>query len=433
MSCGDPTKGESVRMVRIVMKFGGSSVADLDRIRRVARRVKAECDDGHQVAVVVSAMAGETNRFSDLCRHLAPLHDVREYDAVVAAGEQVAAGLLAIALQDMGIMARSWAGWQVPIHTDDAHARARITHVSTEKLLPSLLRGEVSVVTGFQGVTPGGRVATLGRGGSDATAVALAAALDADICDIYTDVEGVYTADPRWVPRARKLTRMTYTEMLETASLGAKILQACSVEMALNYGVRLQVRSSFSCSAGTIICREREIMEQDRPRGVVCSQAEAKITLEGIPSRPGAVAGVLRLLSLQSILVDMVVFNGTENSGRGDLAFVVHREDLERAVDILETSHQKIGYRQIKVDSCVTKVSVVRLGSHSRPEPVHALLSALEDQKIALHAITASEAKVSVLVNESYAQQAVRILHTAYQLDATDTDQECNALMRSMT
>ena len=433
MLCGDPTKGESFRMVRIVMKFGGSSVADLDRIRRVARRVKAECDDGHQVVVVVSAMAGETNRFADLCRHLDPLHDVREYDAVVAAGEQVAAGLLAIALQDMGIMARSWAGWQVPIHTDDAHARARVTHVSTEELLPGLLRGEVSVVTGFQGVAASGRITTLGRGGSDTTAVALAAALDADICDIYTDVEGVYTADPRWVPCARKLTRMTYAEMLETASLGAKILQACSVEMALNCGVRLQVRSSFSYGVGTIVCRESEIMEKDRPRGVVCAQPEAKITLTGISSQYGGLTGVLRLLSSQSILADMIIFNRTEDSGRGDLVFAVHREDFGRAVDVLEKSRQKIGYRQIEVDSCVSKVSVVRLGSHSHPQPVHALLSALEEKRIVLHAISTSEMKISVLVNESYAQQAMRIFHTAYQLDATNTDQECSALMESFT
>ena len=419
-------------MVRIVMKFGGSSVADLDRIRCAARRIKSECDDGHQVAVVVSAMAGETNRFSDFCRRLAPLHDVREYDAVVAAGEQVSAGLLAIALQDMGVMARSWAGWQIPIHTDSVHGRARITHVATEEILPSLLRGEVPVVTGFQGVAPNGRVATLGRGGSDATAVALAAALDADICDIYTDVEGVYTADPRWVPCARKLTRMTYAEMLETASLGAKILQACSVEMALSYGVRLQVRSSFSCDVGTIICRESEIMEQDRPRGVVCSQAEAKIVLTGVSSCSGGVTSVLRLLSLQNISADMVVFNGVQGDKGGSLVFTVHRESVERVVDILERSRQKIGYHRVEVDSCVTKVSVVRLGAYSHPEPTHTFLAALEEQKIELHAVVASEMKVSILVSESCAQKAVRILHTAYQLDAIDTHQECGAV-RSIT
>lgn len=420
-------------MVRVVMKFGGSSVADLGCIRRVARRVKAELDDGNHVAVVVSAMAGETSRFIDLCRGLSSLHDVREHDAVAAAGEQVTAGLLAIALQDLGVVARSWAGWQVPIHTDGVHARAHITHIETKGLLPGLLRGEVAVVTGFQGLGPGGRITTLGRGGSDASAVALAAALDADICDIYTDVEGVYTADPRWVKHARKLTKMTYAEMLETASLGAKILQVCSVEMALRYGVRLQVRSSFSWETGTIICRENEIMEQDRPRSVVCSQAEAKITLTRVPSRPGGLAGVLRLLLSQRISADMVVFNGAQGEESADLVFTVHRDDVERSVCILEGARQKIGFYQIHIDSCVTKVSVVRLGMCSRPESVHALLSALEVQQIVLQALVVSEMKVSILVDESSAQKVVQVLHTACQLDSIRKDEECNAVMRKVT
>jgi aspartate kinase len=343
-------------MARIVLKFGGTSVRDIDRIKSVALRVKREVDAGHEIAVVVSAMAGVTNQLVDWVGQISRLHDAREYDAVVASGEQVTAGLVALALQDIGVNARSWLGWQIPLHTDGVHGKARIAEIPTAEIERRFAEGQVAVVAGFQGIGPDQRITTLGRGGSDTSAVALAAALKADRCDIFTDVDGVYTADPRIVTKARKLDRITYEEMLEMASQGAKVLQTRSVEMAMNHSVRVQVLSSFVDAPGTLVVDEDEIVEQQVVSGIAYSRDEAKVTLLRVADRPGVAASIFGPLADHSINVDMIVQNVSEDGRATDLTFTVAKSDLERALAVLEQSRESLGFDQLKPDSNVVKI-----------------------------------------------------------------------------
>lgn len=406
-------------MGRLVQKFGGTSVADIECIKAAAERVQAEVNNGHQVAVVVSAMAGETNRLVENTISISPLHDAREYDAVVASGEQVTAGLMALALQSLGVEARSWLGWQIPIHTDDAHGKARIQRIETEALSARLGQGQVAVVAGFQGLGPDNRITTLGRGGSDTSAVALAAALEADRCDIYTDVDGVYTTDPRIVSRARKLPRITYEEMLEMASLGAKVLQTRSVELAMKYGVRLQVRSSFSDSEGTLVVGEDEIVEQEIVSGIAHSRDEAKITLVRVADRPGIAASIFGPLTDANINVDMIVQNVSEDGRATDLTFTVTKSDFDRACAVLEENREELGYERLSADPNVVKISVVGVGMRSHAGVAQRMFTALAERGINIQVISTSEIKVSVLISEDYAELAIRALHTAYGLDAS--------------
>jgi aspartate kinase len=403
--------------MRLVMKFGGTSVADLDRIRNVAARVKQETEAGNEVAVVVSAMAGVTNQLVAWCQALSPLHDAREYDAVVATGEQVTAGLLAIALQEIGIEARSWQGWQLPIRTDNAHGKARIASIDGSELVRRMHMGQVAVVTGFQGISLNGRVTTLGRGGSDTSGVALAAALRADRCDIYTDVDGIYTTDPRLVPRARKLARISYEEMLELASVGAKVLQTRSVELAMNQQVRVQVRSSFQDVPGTLVVDEDEIVEQETVSGIAYSRDEAKITVRRVPDRPGIAAAIFGALAEQHVNVDMIVQN-VSAEGTTDMTFTVGKADLPRARGALDAIRSQVGYAEILTDPDVAKISVVGVGMRSHAGVAATMFRALADKAINIQVISTSEIKVSVLIAAEYTELAVRALHTAYGLDA---------------
>ena len=413
-------------MARIVMKFGGTSVADLACIRNVAARVAREVEAGNQVAVVLSAMSGATNQLVAWCQALAPLHDAREYDAVVATGEQVTTGLLAIALQERGIEARSWQGWQVPIQTDGAHGRARITGIDGAEIIRRMVAGQVAVVSGFQGIGPDNRITTLGRGGSDTSAVALAAAVQADRCDIYTDVDGIYTTDPRIVPRARKLDRIAYEEMLELASVGAKVLQTRSVELAMNQRVRVRVLSSFSempdgtlntQDLGTLVVDEEEIVEKQIVSGIAYSRDEAKITLRHIPDRPGIAAAIFGALAGHNVNVDMIVQNISAD-GSTDLTFTVGRSDLPRAQATLAEAQPQIGHAEVISDSNVAKISVVGTGMRSHAGVANTMFRALADKAINIQVISTSEIKVSVLIAADYAELAVRALHTAYGLDA---------------
>jgi aspartate kinase len=405
-------------MSRIVMKFGGTSVADLDRIRNVAARVKREVDAGHQVAVVVSAMSGATNQLVKWCQDLSPLHDAREYDTVVATGEQVTIGLTAIALQAIGVEARSWQGWQVPIITDNAHGKARVDRIEGEELIRRMEQGQVPVVAGFQGLEPTrNRVTTLGRGGSDLSAVALAAALKADRCDIYTDVDGIYTTDPRIVPRAKKLDRISYEEMLELASVGAKVLQTRSVELAMKARVRVQVLSSFEDKPGSLVVDEDEIMEKPIVSGIAYSRDEAKVTLRRVPDRPGVAARVFGPLSAANVNVDMIVQNIGADGGT-DMTFTVGRSDLPRATDILEKAKAELGYEALVADPDVAKISVVGIGMRTHAGVASTMFKTLADKGINIQVISTSEIKVSVLVAADYTELAVRALHTAYGLDA---------------
>jgi len=406
-------------MSRIVMKFGGTSVADVDRIRNAAARVADEVKAGNQVAVVVSAMAGATNQLVAWVNQVAPLHDAREYDAVVASGEQVTAGLMALALQQLGIVARSWLGWQLPLVTDAAHGKARIERIETAQLAERMARGEVAVVAGFQGIGPDNRVATLGRGGSDTSAVALAAALEADRCDIYTDVDGVYTCDPRIVTKARKLDRITYEEMLEMASLGAKVLQTRSVELAMNHRVRVRVLSSFESSPGTLVVDEDEIVEKQIVSGIAYSRDEAKITLVHVPDRPGIAAAIFGPLAEANVNVDMIVQNVSEDGKTTDLTFTVGKADLQRALAALEAAKEKTGYARLVPDPGVVKVSVIGVGMRSHAGVALAMFKALADKGINIEVISTSEIKISVLIDEQYLELALRALHTAYGLDAS--------------
>lgn len=407
-------------MARIVMKFGGTSVADLDRIRNVAQRVKKEVDAGNEVAVVVSAMSGVTNQLVGYCEEASPMYDAREYDVVVSSGEQVTSGLLAIVLQSLGVTARSWQGWQIPIRTDSIHAKARIQDIGTDELNKRMSGGEVVVVPGFQGVGDDNRVTTLGRGGSDTSAVALAAALDADRCDIYTDVDGVYTTDPRIVAKARKLDKITYEEMLELASLGAKVLQTRSVEMAMKHDVRLQVLTSFEEKPGTLVCGEDEIVEQELVSGIAYSRDEAKITLVGVADKPGISASIFGPLAETSINVDMIVQNISEDGQTTDMTFTVPRGDLHRAITLLEEKKGDITYKKMISDSNVVKVSVVGVGMRTHAGVAATMFTALAEKGINIQVITTSEIKVSVLIAEEYLELAIRALHTAYGLDAEE-------------
>ena len=409
-------------MSRIVMKFGGTSVADLDRIRNVARRVKREVDAGNEVAVVVSAMSGVTNQLVGYVDSLSKLHDPREYDAVVATGENVTSGLLAIALQELGVKARSWQGWQIPLRTDDAFGKARIEGVDGNLLIERMQAGEVSVVAGFQGIGPDNRIATLGRGGSDTSAVALAAAVKADRCDIYTDVDGVYTTDPRIVPRARKLPRIAYEEMLELASVGAKVLQTRSVELAMKERVRVQVLSSFAEAdggdlPGSLVVDEDEIVEKEIVAGIAYSRDEAKVTIRRVPDRPGIAASIFGPLSDAGVNVDMIVQN-TSADGTTDMTFTLSRTDLPRAQVVMEENKEKLGYTEILTDSNVAKISVVGVGMRSHAGVAATMFKTLAAKGINIEVISTSEIKVSVLIGADYTELAVRALHTAYGLDA---------------
>jgi aspartate kinase len=417
-------------MARIVMKFGGTSMAGIERIRNVASRVKREVEAGNEVAVVVSAMSGETDRLVGFCREASPLYDAREYDVVVASGEQVTSGLLAMTLQSMDVKARSWLGWQLPIRTSNAHASARIATIDTDILNAALATGEVAVIPGFQGVTDDDRVTTLGRGGSDTSAVAIAAAMKADRCDIYTDVDGVYTTDPRIVPKARKLRQVTYEEMLELASVGAKVLQTRSVGLAMKEKVRVQVLSSFEGAPdgatlpGTMIVGEEEIegtsMERQLITGIAHDKNEAKVTLVAVPDRPGAVATIFTPLADANINVDMIVQNVAHDTGSTDVTFTVPASELTRALDVLDKARGTIGFEKLVHDTAVAKISVVGVGMRSHAGVAAQMFKSLADRGINILAITTSEIKVSVLIHEDYTELAVRVLHTAYGLDAED-------------
>jgi aspartate kinase len=404
-------------MARIVMKFGGTSVADLDRIRNVATRVKREVDAGNEVAVVVSAMSGTTNQLVKWCTELSPLHDAREYDVVVATGEQVTVGLLAIALQTIGVQARSWQGWQIPVTTDDAHGKARVEAIDGSLLIERMRAGEVPVVAGFQGIGPGNRITTLGRGGSDLSAVAIAAAVKADRCDIYTDVDGIYTTDPRIVPKARKLPAVAYEEMLELASVGAKVLQTRSVELAMKQRVRVQVLSSFEDKPGSMVVDEDEIVEQPLVTGVAYSRDEAKVTLRRVPDKPGIAAEVFVPLSAANVNVDMIVQNlGAD--GTTDMTFTVGKTDLPRAREVLEKARAVIQFEAMITDPDVAKISIVGIGMRSHAGVAATMFKTLAEKGINIQVISTSEIKTSVLVGLEYTELAVRALHTAYGLDA---------------
>jgi aspartate kinase len=408
------------------MKFGGTSVADLERIRRVARLVAAEAS-ARPVAVVVSAMAGKTNELVAWTDGAgAPAGDLSlgddEYDTVVASGEQVTAGLLAMTLRNMGVPARSWMGWQIPILTDDAHGRARIDEIPAEKLGAAMDTGEVAVIAGFQGVTRSGRLATLGRGGSDTTAVAIAAALGAERCDIYTDVDGVYTTDPRIEARARRLARISYEEMLEMASLGAKVLHSRSVEMAMAHNVRVRVLSSFTepgdnSDGGTIVCDEEEIMEKRIVSGVAFSRDEAKISLFGLPDHPGVSSEIFGRLADANVNVDMIVQSHARSEGAANMEFTVGKRDAVRAVDVVRAAQGQIGFHDVAVDDNVAKVSVIGVGMRSHTGVAKTMFAALAAKGVNIQVISTSEIKISVLIDEAYTELAVRALHAAYELD----------------
>jgi aspartate kinase len=410
------------------MKFGGTSVADIDRIRNVARHVKRETEAGHEVAVVVSAMAGTTNRLVEWCREAAPLHDAREYDAVVASGEQVTSGLLAIALQQMGVSARSWQGWQLPILTSDAHGSARILDINGAEIVKRFKeRQEVAVISGFQGIHKDtGRVTTLGRGGSDTSAVAIAAAIHADRCDIYTDVDGVYTTDPRVVPRARRLAKVAFEEMLELASLGAKVLQVRAVELGAMRQVRIFVRSSFDKPEdidpraeppGTLICFEEEIVEQHIVTGIAFSKDEAQISIRRVQDKPGVAASIFGRLAEANINVDMIVQNVSENGATTDLTFTVPEADYARASAVLDKAKGEIGYERLDGATDVAKVSVIGFGMRSHAGVAAEAFKALAERNINIRAITTSEIKFSLLIDAAYTELAVRTLHALYGLD----------------
>ncbi len=430
-------------MALLVLKFGGTSVGDIDRIRNVAAHVKRESDAGHACAVVVSAMAGHTNQlvawveqawgFKERQGNGGPAsakYDEREYDAVVSSGEQVTSGLLALVLQSVGLRARSWQGWQIPLRTDTAHRAARITGLDVDELKQRMVDGEVAVIAGFQGIAPGNRISTLGRGGSDTSAVALAAALQADRCDIYTDVDGVYTTDPRVVPKAHRLDRISYEEMLEMASQGAKVLQTRSVELAMQRGVRVLVRSSFDPpdlgglptdqaeQLGTLVCHEDEIVEQNVVSGIAYARDEAKVTLLKIADKPGVAAQVFGPLADASINVDMIVQNVSEDGRYTDLTFTVQSADLDRALEVLRKSKDSIGYLDLRGSTDIAKVSAIGVGMRSHAGVAAQMFSALAEKGINIEAISTSEIKISVLIDAAYAELAVRTLHSLFGLDS---------------
>ncbi|MEL6200809.1 MAG: aspartate kinase [Pseudomonadota bacterium] len=422
-------------MARIVMKFGGTSVADLDRIHNVARHVKREVDAGNEVAVVVSAMAGKTNELVGWVNQMpkvtganASFYDAREYDAIVASGEQVTSGLLAIALQSIGVDARSWQGWQIPLKTDNAHGAARIEDIDGTEIIRRMGLNQVAVVAGFQGIGPDNRIATLGRGGSDTSAVAIAAAVKADRCDIYTDVDGVYTTDPRVEPNAKRLSRVSYEEMLEMASLGAKVLQVRSVEMAMVHNVRTFVRSSFDepnaegmsdplYPPGTLICNEDEIVEKQTVTGIAYTKDEAQISLRRLQDRPGISAAIFGPLAESGINVDMIVQNISADGQYTDMTFTVPSGDVDKALAALEQNKEAIGYDNVQSETGLVKVSVIGIGMRSHAGVAATAFKALAEKSINIRAITTSEIKISILIDGPYAELAVRTLHGVYGLD----------------
>lgn len=408
-------------MALIVAKFGGTSVADTDRIQKAAAKVVREVNAGHKVVVVVSAMSGVTNQLVDYCTSVSPMYDVREYDVVVSSGEQVTAGLMALALQKHGIVARSWMGWQIPFRTDHTHGKARITEIDTDLIMERLNKGEVAVVPGFQGVSDQNRITTLGRGGSDTSAVALAAALKADRCDIYTDVDGVYTTDPRIVPQARKIDKIAYEEMLELASLGAKVLQTRSVEIAYKMDVNLQVLSSFedhigSDLPGTLVTKEEDIVEQELVTGIAFTRDEAKVTALKVPDVPGIAAKLFRPLADAAINVDMIVQNISSDGKTTDMTFTIPRGDLQRAMQVLKSCDDFKDVNFVTASN-VSKISVVGIGMRSHAGVANTMFETLADKGINIQVISTSEIKVSVLISEDYTELAVRSLHAAYGLD----------------
>ena len=415
-------------MARLVMKFGGTSVADIERIRNVARHVQREINAGHEVAVIVSAMSGATNQLVAWCREAAALHDAREYDAVVSSGEQVTAGLLALVLEGMGINARSWQGWQLPILTSNAHASARILDINGAELIKRFKeRHEVAVISGFQGMHKDtGRITTLGRGGSDTSAVAIAAAIQAERCDIYTDVDGVYTTDPRIVPRAHRLPKIAYEEMLELASLGAKVMQVRSVELGMVHNVRIFVRSSFEkpedidphgTPPGTLICGEEEIVEQQVVTGIAFSKDEAQIAIRRVQDKPGIAAAIFGPLAEANINVDMIVQNVSADGATTDVTFTVPAADYQRATDVLVKSKGQVGYERLDGANDVAKVSVIGIGMRSHAGVAAKAFKALAEKGINIRAITTSEIKFSLLIDANYTELAVRTLHSLYDLD----------------
>ncbi len=403
-------------MARIVQKFGGTSVGDLDRIRNVAQRVKAEVDAGNEVAVVVSAMSGTTNQLVEWARDIGPLHDAREYDTIVATGEQVTVGLLAIALQNSGIDARSWLGWQVPFKTDSTHSSARIEEIQAEEIAKRLSNGQVAVVAGFQGVSDEGRITTLGRGGSDTSAVALAAALNADRCDIYTDVDGVYTTDPRIMPKARKLDQITFEEMLEMASAGAKVLQTRSVAMGMRHNVKIQVRSSFNDEPGTMVVDEDNQMEQQKISGIAYSADEARITIVGLQDKPGVAAGIFKALADAHVNIDMIVQSGSASHDTTDITFSVSASDAQKANAVIEGLKSDLPYEHIVSDTNIAKISIIGTAMRTQAGIANMMFSSLSDKGVNLQVISTSEIKISVLIDSAYTELAVRTLHDAFEL-----------------
>jgi|TARA_B110000305_G_scaffold29925_1_gene28310 aspartate kinase len=399
------------------MKFGGTSVANLECIRNVALRVKKEVDQGNQVSVFVSAMAGTTDKLVGWVEEISPLHDAREYDTVVSAGEQITSGLLALALQDIGVPARSWLGWQVPFKTNQAHSAAQVEEIEIEGLTERLIEGTVCVIAGFQGISIDNRITTLGRGGSDTSAVALAAAIGANRCDIYTDVEGVFTADPRIVPSAQKLEKVTYEEMLEMASLGAKVLQTRSVVMAMNHKVRVQVLSSFTDKPGTLLIDEDEIVENKIVSGITYAKNEAQVMLVGVKNNPGIASDVFKGLANENINVDMIIQNETEGGRKTDITFTVAENDAAKAEKILNEA-DNIDFKKLITDMNVAKISVIGVGMRSHSGVAATMFETLADRGINIQVISTSEIKISVLIEAAYTELAVRSLHTAYGLDS---------------
>jgi aspartate kinase len=405
-------------MARLVLKFGGTSVANIERIRNVAQRVKRVVEEGNQVAVVVSAMSGVTNQLVAWVNEVSKFYDEKEYDSVVATGEQVTSGLTALALQELGVKARSWQGWQIPLRTDATYSKARIEGIDTAEMIAAMEKGVVAVVAGFQGISADNRITTLGRGGSDTSAVALAAALQADRCDIFTDVDGVYTCDPRIVTKARKLDQIAYEEMLEMASLGAKVLQTRSVELAMNHRVKVQVLTSFEDKPGTMVVDEEEIVEKQIVSGIAYSRDEAKVTLTKVSDRPGVAAAIFGPLADSAINVDMIVQNISDDGKTTDMTFTVGRTDLDRAVKLLNEKKAALGFSEIKPDSSVVKVSVIGVGMRSHAGVALTMFRTLSEKGINIEVISTSEIKISVLIDEQYLELALRALHTAYGLDA---------------
>ncbi len=407
-------------MARIVQKFGGTSVGDLDRIRQVAQKVRSCVDAGNQVAVVVSAMAGTTNQLVEWAKQIGPMHDAREYDTIVSTGEQVTVGLLSIALQNIGVDARSWLGWQIPIKTDEIHSTARIEEIKALNIIERLEKGQVAVVAGFQGIAPDGRISTLGRGGSDTSAVALAAAIKADRCDIYTDVDGVYTTDPRIMSKARKLDYITFEEMLEMASAGAKVLQTRSVAMAMRHRVNLQVLSSFNDTPGTLVQNEEKQMEKQKVSGIAYSVEEAKVTVVGLPDKPGIAARIFGVLSELNINVDMIVQSASVNLQKTDITFSLARLDLSTAVTNIASLKDELAFERLVHDDNIAKISVIGTAMRTQPGIAKCMFEVLSEKKINMQVISTSEIKISVLIQADYAELAVRSLHDAFGLDASD-------------